>query len=362
MYFSIFALIGLITIPETGKIFIRALAKDDKPSATALLWSRFVVSVLIFITTSGFFLVSQAFAAPFIPPAVLGITALCVLIYPFDLYLAKWQSQKNFGAYCTAESIKYVGVLGIFIALTAMGHSITISLVAQLGLIAVFHIISFSLFARHAFDFGSIGTNTAALFKVEEAIEARRFSYAGILPASLEHIDKLLVGWVFGLEFLGIYTLAYSTGRTIYNMLKPGFYIYYRQFVDTMPGLSMLRVIGGVFTLVGVICSILFWFLSVSGGAMQKFQPGAAATIILFASYGIAMVRAVYGQAYILNVRSDALHLLKATTLASFASLLLLALALVSSPAWALILLALQYPLRDGLTLKLLANHHGTAA
>src|SRR5690606_21263964 len=136
------------------------------------------------------------------------------------------------------------------------------------------------------------------------------YSIANLVPASLEHIDKLLVGWVFGLEFLGAYALAYTTGRFLYNSLKPALYIYYRRFVDRMPGWRLLRFVGAGFTLFGIVNATIFVLAIIYVPEMHRFEMGAPATVILFLSYGIGIVRAIYGQAFALNKDSDARHTL----------------------------------------------------
>jgi hypothetical protein len=87
------------------------------------------------------------------------------------------------------------------------------------------------------------------------------------------------------------------------------------------------------------------------------FKAGASATVILFLSYGIGIMHAIYGQAFALNKDSDARHALHASILATLASLIVLGVALASPPYAALPLLALQYPLRDGLSTWLMAHY-----
>ena len=69
------------------------------------------------------------------------------------------------------------------------------------------------------------------------------------------------------------------------------------------------------------------------------------------------MLHALYAQAFALNHQSGAGQALKAHLLATMASLILLGCALASPPATALVLLALQYPLRDGLSVLLMAHY-----
>jgi O-antigen/teichoic acid export membrane protein len=302
------------------------------------------------------FAIGIAVDKQFVPPVMLILAAICLFIYPLDIYRAQLQATQRFHFILGAELAKHLVALAAFLILIAQGQSLEIAIISQFSVIAIFHIIYFILFAGKHINFQNILADLRRRLALSAPKQARTYSLAAMLSASLEHIDKILVGWVFGLEFLGLYTLAFSTGRIFYNMLKPAFYIYYRRFVDTMPSRDLLVKTGIAFSVLGAICATLFLLATAHIPAMSKFEDGSAVTVILFLSYGIGIVRALYYQAFALNRASVARHALIASTQAACVSLVLLALALSMPPAAALLMLALQYPVRDGLTVALLAR------
>jgi hypothetical protein len=298
-----------------------------------------------------------AFAAGWVDQdswAVPVVALLTPLVYPFDLYLSHLQAERRFATLFVAESVKYLGALAVFLAVQETTGSVGASVALQLLFLGLCSIIFFILFARRWIRPLAAFRRFGRQLRSRPAKDARTFSLANLFPASLEHVDKLVVGWVFGLTFLGVYTLAYSTGRFLYNILKPAMYVYYSRFVERMPGWPLLRRVGAIFTLLGLVMSAAFWAAIEWVPGMEEFESGRAATMILFCGYGIGIVHAAYSQAFSLNKDSNARHALWAHVLATLGSLVLLGAALASPPAVALILLALQYPFRDGISVLLM--------
>jgi hypothetical protein len=354
---SCFMLLGLAAMMETNKVFIRSIVADDHEATTALFANRLLFTLGAFLLVGLGYLVSEALGLHKISLAVVAVAALSVIIYPLDSYQSLLQARGRFNLLFVSELVKYALAFAAFVVGIEFGLTVTQATIAQLCMIALCHIAYFALVTRTFVDFGLVRRRLGAMLKSGPAKQARIYSYANLVPSSLEHIDKLLVGLVFGLEFLGVYALAYTTGRFVYNTLKPALYIYYRRFVDRMPGWRLLRFVGVGFTLFGIVNAAIFVLAILYIPEMHRFTSGAAATVILFLSYGIGIVRAVYGQAFALNKDSDARHALWAAVQATMLSLALLGTALLSPPPVALVLLALQYPVRDGLTIFLM-NHY----
>lgn len=355
--FSCYSLIGLAAMYETNKVFIRSIVADDHEATTALFANRLVFTIGTFLIIAAAWGIARALGSDAVPDSILWIAAISTVIYPLDSYLSLMQARERFNLLFLSELVKYSLALGVFIGAMQWGFSVEQAMFGQLGAMALCHILYFSLVTRTFVDFGLVRRRLVAMLRSNPARQARLYSFANLVPASLEHIDKLLVGMVFGLEFLGVYTLAYSTGRFLYNTFKPALYIYYRRFVDKMPGWRLLRFVGAGFTLFGIANAIIFMLALAYIPAMHRFQSGAVTTVILFLAYGIGIVRAVYGQAFSLHKDSDARHALWASVQATMLSLVCLAAALLSSPPVALVLLALQYPIRDGLTVLLMSYY-----
>jgi hypothetical protein len=355
--FSYFSLLGLASMFESNKVFIRSIVADDHEATTALFANRVLFSTAAFLAVAALHGIGHAAGGPTIPVDLVLIAGLAAIIYPLDSYISLLQARDRFSLLFISECVKYGLALGVFLLALSLGADVRTAVLAQLGSMALCHAVFFSLTVRTFIDFGQMAGRFAGMIRSASARQARTYSFANLFPASLEHVDKLLVGLVFGLEFLGVYTLAYSTGRFLYNSLKPALYIYYRRFVNTMPGWKLLRIVSLIFTLLGILCSAAFLLALATIPEMMMFKAGASATVILFLSYGIGIMHAIYGQAFALNKDSDARHALHASILATLASLIVLGVALASPPYAALPLLALQYPLRDGLSTWLMAHY-----
>lgn len=355
--FSCYSLIGLAAMYETNKVFIRSIVADDHEATTALFTNRLAFAVGAFLIVLAAWALSTAVGSDAFPVSLVWIAAISMVIYPLDSYLSLLQARGRFNLLFLSELIKYSLALAAFIAAMQLGYSVEQAMMAQLGAMALCHIAYFSLVTRTFVDFDLVRRRFGAMLRSDPARQARLYSFANLVPSSLEHVDKLLVGWVFGLEFLGVYTLAYSTGRFLYNTLKPALYIYYRRFVDRMPGWRLLRMVGFGFTVFGIVNAAVFLLAIAYIPAMHRFASGAVTTVILFLAYGIGIIRAVYGQAFSLNKDSDARHALWASVQATLLSLVCLAAALMSSRPIALVLLAIQYPIRDGFTVALMSHY-----
>lgn len=361
MLFSWYSLFALASLLESNKVFIRHIVEEDRDSLTAVFFSRFPFSLGAFLLGAAGWLTGSLTGWFEIPAMLVVVSAISAIAYPFDLYLPQLQAQGSFFRLFCMEFVKYVGALVLFLVLIESGQSLGNALLAQIGLIASANVLYFlSLCApRIRFRWGI--SNLTQLVRLPAARDARTYSFSNMLPASLEHVDKLLVGVVFGLEWLGAYTLAYSMGRFVYNIAKPALYIYYRRFVTEMPGWGILRKVAWSATLFGLCLAAMFWISLSYVPAMDRFASGRWATTILFAGYGLGMVHAIYSQAFALNKDSVAHHSFKAHLIATAASALFLGLALLVPPAPALILLALQYPVRDVLSVLLMDRYRRAA-
>ena len=250
--FSYYALLGLASMFETNKVFIRSIVADDHDATTALFANRLLFSTAAFLVIALLYGVGVATGWNGVSPDLVLIAGLATIIYPLDSYLSLLQARGRFHLLFVTECVKYGLALGAFLLALGQGADVRTAVLAQLGAMALCHVVFFSMAVRTFIDFGQMRRRFVAMIRSAPARQARTYSFANLLPASLEHIDKLLVGWVFGLEFLGVYTLAYSTGRFLYNTLKPALYIYYRRFVDTMPGWKLLRAVAVLFTVIGI--------------------------------------------------------------------------------------------------------------
>ena len=356
-YFSYYSLCALACLVETNKPFIRSVVTGDQESTTSLFINRLTFAWGLFLLVALIWGVGKITGHVIVPDIVLPIAALSAIGYPFDVYIANLQAERRFQRLFVMECVKYIGAILLFIGMIRLGWSVGSAILAQLGYMAACHCAFFLMLTRSWIRWDVIRRGWWAMVKAPASKQARTYSLANMLPASLEHLDKLLVGAIFGPEFLGVYTLAYSTGRFLYNTLKPAMYVYYRRFVDEMPAWPLLRRVSIIFTALGVVTSIAFLVGVSEVPALARFDRGKWVTVILFCGYGLGILHAVYSQAFSLHRHSDANHSFKAHWYATLASVFVLGVALASRQPIALILLALQYPLRDGLSVLLMDRY-----
>ncbi len=354
--FSYYMLLALAAMPESNKVFIRSVVEEDRQATTALFINRLICGLVVFLCIAGLWSVGKIWGVALVPDMLMAIAAISAIAYPFDNYIALLQARRRFRMLVLVECIKYGGAAACFVGMIMMGRGVAVAVLAQLLFMGAAMVVFYMVFARSWFLPGHVRARGPSLMRSEPARQARTLSFANFLPSSLDSLDKLAVGAVFGMHRLGIYTLAYSTGRFLYNILKPAMYVYYRKFVDAMPGWPLLMRVGGIFSALGAATSLLFLVGIETVPAMARFDDGKWTTVILFLSYGVGIVSAVYTQAFALNRESVAHHVLVGNMLGTIAAFALMGLALLVSWPLALILLALQYPLRDGLSV-LIMNH-----
>jgi hypothetical protein len=123
-----------------------------------------------------------------------------------------------------------------------------------------------------------------------------------------------------------------------------------------MPTGRLLIWVGLGFTVFGAGLAAVFLgavhFLPI----MSKFKGAQAVTVILFLSYGVGMIDAVYVQAYAINKATNSQHVLIGNTLASVACLGLFGVAAFCQAPLALVLCAFHYPLRHAASVLIIRH------
>ena len=349
---SYFALLGLFSLKESSKVQVRAQADGNERSSSTLFYARLYT---IGITTLIIALLSLL-NLKLIPSDLIWIALFSCLAYPAELFLPALQAEKRFTLLAGLSFIKYLGSLSIFVIIMIMDYSITLSCYGLIGFMSISNVVFYALYLGRTLNTYTKETASPLhVIKDKDTKESFTLSFANWLPGTLEHVDKMIIGAVFGLEVLGLYTLCFSTGRFIYNALKPAFYIYYRHFVDKLPGKKLLWIVTAAFTGFGAGLSLIFFIGTLFIPFFEKFSGGEAVVYILFLSYGIAMADAVYTQSYGINKSSKANHLLVANTAISLACLGLFALCPILSVQIALIICAAHYPIRHAGTILILS-------
>lgn len=354
LLFSWFALYGLASVFESNKVFIRSIAEGDLKATVGLFVTRVVCSGAAVLGTLALSAVAPLAGRSF-PEELVLISLIALVYYPANAYQSLYQVKSWFVRFFLSELLKFSAALVLLLVMLHFGFSIVHAVLAQFALMAGFHVLYFAMSVGTFLNWRLIRGDWGALLLSPASREARSLSIANFLPSTLEHIDKMIVGAVFGLQTLGLYTLGFSTGRFIYNALKPALYIYYKRFVNRLPSRKLLWILGVGFSGFGAALSVVFLWAVANLPALEPFRGTQIVTVILFLSYGIGMVDAVYLQAYSINKEAPSHHILIANSLASLSCLALFGVAALCAGPIALALFALHYPLRHALSVFIVA-------
>lgn len=358
---SYFSLIGLFSIQQSAQIMVRASVDSDHKTGAALFMSRLFSMLIVTAVLLALDLYGTYTGEVIIPQGLSIIALLSCLHYPFDLFFSKLQAEKKFPLLAGLTLLKYGISFSILIAIMLYDGSIITASLAQIASLSVLNVCLFLfIFKSSLFSEIKPNLNPLLLGKNTNVRESLTLSLANFLPSTLEHIDKMIIGYLYGLEAVGLYTLAFSTGRFIYNSLKPSFYIYYRHFVENLPSKTILYWVMAAFTVFGMILSAIFFACTLYIPFFSKFNGSEAVVYILFLSYGIAMADAIYTQSYGINKKAKSKHLLITNIITGVFCLLLFSTCIFVPQNIALIICALHYPIRHGGTILILSRMRKT--
>ena len=345
---SVFMLVNLFAVYESSKVYVRSVAEGDKGAGASLLVNQLGFSAAILAVCALATLVDAMFNSGALLPKQLLVVAVISAVYmPTQCYMAFFQSRRWFLGLAVTETLKYGSALLAFMVSIWSGLETTHAVYAQLSAMAFWNVLLFAIFARQFINFSLIRERTLSLFRDKAAGDARVISLSVLVPGTLEHMDKLLLAATHGVAAVGVYTLGYSTGRFLYNTLKPATYVFWRGYVDTMPSPRILGMTFLGFTAFGACLALLFLALVEFVPGMGIFREARSVTIILFLSYGISLTDAIYTQAYSINKDRSSRDLLIANTLGGLISMALIVGSAFIATTWvAMIGFALHYPLR----------------
>ncbi len=341
---SYFTLMGLLSLMESNKIQVRAAAVQDTQTTASIFIARFYGMLFCLFLACLVYAFDINAKALNLSPIIIILALLALVHYPTDLLISTFQAQKQFGLLAVLTLSKYLISFAVLIGSLSLGYGVVFSTLLQISAMALINLLFFTYWLGESIrtSLNASLINPLNLFRLQNVRDAVTLSVAKILPSTLEHADKMIIGYFYGLETLGLYTLAFSTGRFIYNALKPAFYIYYRHYVDALPARRLLNLVMVVFTLFGLALSLTFYLCTLYIPVFSKFQGVEAVVYIFFLSYGIAMVDAIYTQSYGINPQANTRHFLIANTVVSLACYVLFAGCLFLSASTAMILCALH--------------------
>lgn len=340
-----FTLLGLAVLLESAKLIIRASAAGDTAALGRLLVARMTFSMLAFIVIATAHGGAGLIGIKIMPADLVWLAAIAFFYYPADMYRSVLQAERRFLTLFITDAVKYGFAFAGFVAAMWSGTSIGMATFAYLLALTVFQLVSAAWWLRGKIKLPPLRSLWNAVYS-REINEAFGLSVANLLPNSLADVDKMIVGHVFGLHVLGIYSIGFSTGRFIYNSLKPSLCIYYTHFVERLPSRAALAGIFFVFSMFGVAMSAMTMFAVRTIPQFERLQSSEAVSIVMFMFYGIAMADAVYVQAYMINRHTRSWHVMVANLVGSVPCVVLFGVATYFPPPVALVLFAAHFGVR----------------
>lgn len=334
---SIVAMLSLFSLLDTGKIVIRYLVQGAEGVIRPLLLNRFYWSL-------GGLVAGLATAAVFyfrgneLAPAVMVAALLLPLMHPSSLFSQINQSRKQFRYNATLNVIKFASLTALAVGMTALNADLVSFFIGYFILFTMFNVYYMSRY-KEVFEAGSPKASTY----VSEAV---KLSASGLFPVILQHADKFLISYFFGLEALGLYTIGVSTGRLMLHFVKPILVIYFPTLVNKRFGARLQILSFTVLTAIGLVAAYVmsFYFDQVLGREYLSAYPIAAVIVAGLGIYFVGVTK-YYSSVY---YKDTSLTIPVVTNLTMTPIIIgYLVLSLAYGGDYALVLCAFSYPLRE---------------
>ncbi len=334
---SIVALIGLASLNDSGKILIKNLVLGVTGLVRPLIVSRLkwsLLGLLAGIAVSAYlFRKGDDLAIP-----VLVASLLMPISQSTRLYMQINQAKEQFRRNAGYNVVKFSTLVLLAFILAINGLSPVYIFVSYFAATAVFHVFFIGI-QQETFE--------PPIDKPRPYVsQSIKLSAGGLLPVIAEHADKFLISYFFGLEALGLYTIAVATGRLVLNFVKPILTIYFRSFVNQTLSLFTIAAIFIAFTAVGIGLAFLvkYYYVHVLPAAYQDGYPISATILCGFGFYTIGVVSFYSATLH----RDSSIAVPTLTNICTFAAMLVYWTAvLIAGGDWTLVLFAASYPLRE---------------
>jgi len=334
---SMFGILSLFTLRDSGKVAIKYLVQNEcgvvRPLIRQrLLWGLAGLAIGLAIVLV-FYLRGDSAWLPLL------VVALCVPIaHPASMFAQINQARKQFRLNAFYSVTKYGTITLAAFALGWFRADPIWFFCLFFLLTSAFHI---AFLLRHEEVFEADNVNASQYRR-----ESLQLSASGIFPILLDHADKFLISYFFGLEVLGLYVIGVSTGRLMLHFVKPTLTIYFPVLVNQHLDRSLL--IGGflALTAVGLVAGIAvhFYFIYVLGA---QYMDAAPLAMVIVAGLGVYFVGVVvyYSAVY----HQDGTARIPAITNVVTAVLIVcyMLAAVRFGGDYALLLCAASYPLRE---------------
>jgi hypothetical protein len=338
---AIVGTLSIFTLVDSGKVVVKYLIMGRTGVVRPILMQRIrwgLLGAVGGVITSA--VLYQRGDDLWLPLLVAAL--LLPLTMSADLYGQINQARSQFRLNALYSVIKY----GSLVLIVPLG--------AVLQLSVQFALVAYSVM-RTAFTVLFLAFHPESYEKeTAEAKDYRRqslqLSGSGMFAILLEHADKFLISYFFGMEALGLYAIGVSTGRLLLNVVKPTMTVFFNHFVHHRPSVGMLVVSFLLFTGVGIGVGLLmkYYFEYLLNPIYYAAYPMAA---VIVAGLGIYCVQVVMFYSAIYYKGTNMVVPTLVNLIVAVLTVVYLAASIYWGGQYALMLCALSYPLRDALGL-----------
>ncbi|MGI9383519.1 MAG: lipopolysaccharide biosynthesis protein, partial [Methyloligellaceae bacterium] len=179
-------------------------------------------------------------------------------------------------------------------------------------------------------------------------------SLSSVFMNVLEHADKLLISYFFGLKALGLYAVGVSTGNLVLFMAKPALTVLNPLLVQERFSARVLTYVFVGATVAGVIAGIVLepFFVLVFG---TEYLEAYELSRVIIWGLGIFCVSVIVYNTSVYNKDSPVRIPVLNNVISPVIVLVYLLLAVLFGGDHALLLCALSYPLRQVVNVVILA-------
>ena len=334
---SITALIALASLVDSGKILVKAIVLGVKGIVRPLFVNRLKWSFLGMVAgiavAAAMYHQGDELAVPVLVASVLmPVSEATRLFMPIN------QAKEQFRLNACYNVVKFGTLVGAVVLLVYWSATAGVIFVTYFVLTAAFHVF---FLTRQAETFEAPMSEPQPYLS-----QSIKLSISGLFPAVAEHTDKFLISYFFGLETLGLYTIAVSTGRLALNFVKPVLTIFFGSLVKQVLNTGVLVAIFLMLTIVGVGLALLakFYYIHV---LPAEFQEGYLISAAILCGFGCYTIGVVSYYSAVLHRDSTIIIPTLANVFTFIALICYWTAALIWGGSWTLILFAVSYPLRE---------------
>jgi len=338
---SIVGILSLFTLLDTNKVAIKYLVMGKRGIIRPLMLNQMrwglMGSVAGILTALTFYLKGNE-----LWPSILAVAFLLPLTFPTRLHGQILQARKDFRLLAIWNIIKFLALTLLAVAIAYFHADIAIFFIGYYVLMTAFHVFYMSRFDE-AYE-------QAAPDADKYVKESVFLSSTGLFPILLEHSDKFLISYFFGLEALGLYTIGVSTGRLFLHFTKPVLTIFYPVLVNKKFDALVLLGIFAILTMIGGTAAYFteYYYTYVLQGSYMDAYPLSAVILVGLGVYFTGII-SYYSAIY----HKDSSMKIPVITnvITTVVMIFYLLMSVLYGGENALLLCAASYPLREGVNL-----------